>query len=173
MSNLSLEKRILYSTTFCTYREPKPNKIACKHMYSFGICDLDLCPLVQEYYANVVFLPEGITLVIKEPSEERVAGNWRKVELKITLDNESEIIELVKKEAAKINKKNMDALIERIHRIYERFRFLHERGKEIPIIEEQMEEVEEEVPEELEEEFEEELEEEEEGEGELNEQGDV
>lgn len=173
MSNIPLEKRILYSNIFCTHRETLPNKIACKHPYSFGTCDLDLCPIAQTNFANIVFLPEGITLVVKEPSKEKVAGEWRKIVLEINLDNEDEIIDLVKKETKNLTDKNMNALIERIHRIYERYRFLREKGIEIPILEEKLEEEEleeipeveaeeEEVTEEELEEYEEEYEEEEE-----------
>ena len=147
MVSLSLEKKILYSSVFCAYRRPTPRKIECRHEYSFGICDLDLCPLVQEHYANIIFLPEGITLVIKRPGE-KVAGDWVKIPLEITLDNEEKIIELIKREAKSISRKNMDALIERVHRIYKRYRFLKERGKEIPILEEKEEETEEELEEE-------------------------
>jgi len=154
MSNLPMEKRILYSNTFCTYREPKENKIICKHPYSFKLCDLDLCPLVQEYFANVVFLPEGITLVVKETSAEKIAGSWKKIPLKIDLDNEEEVIGIIKDQASKITNKNMEVLLERVHRIFERYRFLKEKGKKIPILEEEEEE---EVSEEFEEtEFEEE-----------------
>lgn len=140
MSNLSLEKRILYSNAFCKYREKLPNKLACRHPYSFGICDLDLCPIVQPRFANIVFLPEGITLVIKEPSTKKVAGEWKKYPLEITLDNEEEITNYVQDTAKDIPEKNMKVLLERLHRIYERYRFLKERDKEIPIIEEVLEE---------------------------------
>jgi len=102
----------------------------------------------------VVFLPEGITLVVKEPSTEKIAGSWKKIPLKIDLDNEEEVIGIIKDQASKITNKNMEVLLERIHRIFERYRFLKEKGKEIPILEEEEEE---EVSEEFEEtEFEEE-----------------
>ncbi len=141
MSMLPLDKKVLYSTTFCAYREFKENKILCQHKYSFGICDLDLCPLAQEYFANIVFLPEGITLVVKEPSDEKVAGEWRKIPLSLSsdLDNEDELIELIKREARGISEKNMKALIERLHRIFMRYQFLKDKGKELPIIQEEME----------------------------------
>ena len=161
MANLPLEKRILYTTIYCKYRHPQPNKIECRHPYSFRICDLNLCPIAQEYFANIVFLPEGITLVIKEPATNKVAGEWKKIPIEISpeLDNEDDIIELIKNEASKINEVNMRALLERVHRIFQRYRFLKEKGKEIPEIE--AKEVEEEWPEEeLEEEAEEEWEEE-------------
>ncbi len=154
MSALSLEKKILYSTTFCAYREFRGNKIACRHEFSFKICDLDLCPIALKYFANIVFLPEGITLVVKEPSEDKVAGEWKKIPLEIApdLDNEKELEDLIRKEANKINKKNMQVLLERLHRIFERYRFLKSKGKELPILQQKEMEIEsEEVPEVLEE----------------------
>lgn len=152
MSTLPLDKKVLYSTTFCAYREYKENKVLCHHPYSFKICDLDLCPIAQKYFANIVFLPEGIVLVVKEPSEEKVAGEWRKIPLTISsnLDNEYELIGLVKKEAKGINERNMKALIERLHRIFIRYRFLKEKGKELPIIQEEVKLEKEEVQEESE-----------------------
>jgi len=157
MSTLPLDKKVLYSTTFCAYREYSENKVLCQHAYSFKVCDLDLCPIAQEYFANIVFLPEGITLVVKEPSEEKVAGEWRKVPLTISpnLDNEEELIDLIKKEAKGINEKNMKALTERLHRILSRYRFLKEKGKELPIIQQEIRLEEEEVQEMAEEEFDE------------------
>jgi len=102
----------------------------------------------------VVFLPEGITLVVKETSAEKIAGSWKKIPLKIDLDNEEEVIGIIKDQASKITNKNMEVLLERVHRIFERYRFLKEKGKKIPILEEEEEE---EVSEEFEEtEFEEE-----------------
>ncbi|MHA1589217.1 MAG: hypothetical protein ACTSVA_01250 [Candidatus Njordarchaeales archaeon] len=140
MSTLPLYKRILYSTAFCAYRYPTPRKIECRHPFSFRVCDLDLCPIVQENFANVVFQEEGIVLLVKRLSKEKVAGEWRRVPLKITLDNEEEVLKVIEKEAEGVSSKNMQALKERIHRIYERYRFLKERGKEIPILEENEEE---------------------------------
>ena len=152
MASLPIYKRILYSTVFCAYKHPTPRKIECRHPFSFRICDLDLCPIVQEYFANVIFLPEGIFLVIKTPSENKAAGEWKRIPLKITLDNEEEVMSIIEKEAEGISDKNMEVLKERVHRIYERYRFLKEKGKEIPILEE-IEEIEEKVGEEEEEEY--------------------
>lgn len=152
MATLPLDKRVLYSTTFCTYREFSESKIICNHPYSFKICDLDLCPIAMNHFANIVFLPEGVTLVVKEPDENKIAGKWRKVRIDISanLDNEEEVIAVVRKEASKINEKNMKALIERIHRIFSRYQFLKEKGKELPILQEMLAEEETEVEEERE-----------------------
>ena len=76
---LTLEKKVLYATTFCKYRERLPYKIRCTHPWSYGICDLDLCPLVQPIFANVIFQEDGIYLVIKRPSKSKVAGEISRI----------------------------------------------------------------------------------------------
>jgi len=159
---LTLEKKVLYATTFCKYREKLPYKIRCTHPLGYGICDLDLCPLIQPIYANVIFQEDGIYLVIKRPSKSKVAGEISKIKLDINVeeDNEAETIEFIKGEVEGIPDKIFKALVERIHRIYERFRFLKSKGEKIPGIEKKIKErEEEELAEEVEFETEEEFEE--------------
>ena len=135
---LTLEKKILYSNTYCAYRETTKIGLKCRHVYSYGICDLDLCPIAQEYYANIIFQPDGIYLITKEPSEESIAGKWTKHKLEINLDNPEETIDMVKEKAKQINEKNMQALLERLDHIIQRYRFLQEKGKPIPVLEQEI-----------------------------------
>ena len=133
---LSLEKKILYSNTYCAYRDFKPIGVKCKHIYSFGICDLDLCPIIQEYYANIIFQPDGIYLFVKKPSEESIAGKWEKIKLDIDIEEPEKTLELIKQHTLEIPDKNKEALEKRFWNIVERYRFLKERGKPIPVLEE-------------------------------------
>ncbi|MGQ4891217.1 MAG: hypothetical protein ACP6IP_01895 [Candidatus Njordarchaeia archaeon] len=144
---LSLEKKILYSNTYCAYRETTKIGLRCRHIYSYGICDLDLCPIAQEYYANIIFQPDGIYLITKEPSEETIAGKWTKHKIEINLDNPEETINMVKEKAKQINEKNMKALLEKLEHIIQRYKFLQEKGKPIPAIEQEISLLEEEIEE--------------------------
>lgn len=112
------------------------NRILCRHPYSYGECDLDLCPIVNSYYANVIFQEDGIYLIVKKPSEDYIAGEWEKTKLEISpeLDNEEEVIKLALEKAEKTSEIIKRALQERIRRIYMRMRFLKEREKPIGIL---------------------------------------
>lgn len=134
MSNLSMEKRILYSNAYCAYREYKETGVLCKHPYSFKECDLNICPIVQERYANIIFQPDGIYLFVKEPSEDSIAGRWNKYKIELDLDNPREAINFVKEKASGINEYNMERLLERLNNIIERYKFLKEKGKSVPVI---------------------------------------
>lgn len=134
LSNLTLEKRVLYSNVYCAYREFTEKGVYCKHPYSFKTCDLDLCPIVQEKFANILFQADGIYLFVKKPSEDSIAGKWEKYKLEIDLDSPEETINFVKEKAKGINEKNMNALMERLNNIIERYKFLTSRGISVPII---------------------------------------
>lgn len=129
-------KKVLYANTFCAYRDKYQNRILCRHKYSYGYCDLDLCPILNERYANIIFQPEGVVLIVKEPSNEYIAGVWKKhiIEISQDLDDEEQIIETCLEKANGIPEKIKDALIMRIKHIYQRWRFLTEKGKPVPII---------------------------------------
>ncbi len=166
---LTMEKKMLYINTYCAYREETVDLgLKCKHIYSYKVCDLDICPIAQEYYANIIFQPDGIYLITKEPSDESIAGKWTKTKIEIDLDNPQSTIETVREKTKGINQKNMEALLNRLNNIIERYKFLKEKGKPVPILEEEVALLPEEEEEEVEEGLEalEEFEELEEGEGE-------
>ena len=83
---LSTEQRILYDNLYCAYKIKRESKIECRHPYSFRIHDLELCPIVQDYFANIIFQEDGIYLIIKKPSKDSVSGTWDKIFLDIKLD---------------------------------------------------------------------------------------
>ena len=147
-------KKMLYANTFCAYRDKYMNRTICRHKYSYGICDLDLCPIYNERYANIIFQPEGLVLVTKKPSNEYVAGVWETYKLEISpeLDNEEEIIDFCMEKTDGVPEKIKNVLIERLKRILKRWRFLKERGKRVGIIEKKEERPEISVEEALEEE---------------------
>ena len=144
-------KKVLYSNTFCAYRDKYQNRILCRHKYSYGICDLDLCPILNETYANIIFQPEGIILIIKKPSDEYIAGTWKKhtIEISPNLDDEEQIIKMCLEKTNGIPEKIRNALIVRIKHIYQRWKFLTEKGKPIPIIRKEETPTEEPITEEL------------------------
>ena len=112
------------------------NRVICRHIFGYGECDLDLCPIANTYFANVIFQNDGIYLVVKKPSENYVAGEWEKIKLEITpeLDNEESILQLASEKTENVPEKIRQALQERIRRIFARMRFLKERGKPIGIL---------------------------------------
>lgn len=129
--SLNLYQKFLYREVFCSYREKKENEIKCTHPYGFGKCNLDLGPIVQDQFANVVFKPEGIKLVIKEPTEGRMGGIWKEEELDIKVDeenNRNEIIEKIKGQTEGITEENKKALIQRINDIFQHYEFLIEKN---------------------------------------------
>lgn len=133
---LDLLSKTLYSNTFCAYRDKYMSRILCRHPCGYGECDLDLCPIVNNHFANVIFQDDGIYLVVKVPSEQYVAGVWEKTKLDISpeLTNEDDIIRLALEKAKDATNKIQNALQERIRRIYARMRFLKERGKPVAIL---------------------------------------
>ncbi len=134
---MELEKKVLYSNTYCAYRDKYMGRTICRHKYSYGVCDLDICPIVHERYANVIFQPNGLVLVVKRPSDQYVAGAWEIFEIEISpeLDNEEEVISFCLEKANGVPEKIKAALVERIRRIFRRWRFLRDRGKPIGILE--------------------------------------
>lgn len=154
--SLNLYQKFLYREVFCSYREKEGNEVKCTHPYSFGECDLELGPIVQEHFANIIFKPEGIKLVIKEPKKDRIGDVWKEEDLDLKIGEESnkeEIIEKVKEKTKDITKKNRKALIQRINDIFQRYEFLFENDNPPGILGEKREEK---APEEEEELFEEE-----------------
>lgn len=129
-------KKMLYSNTFCAYRDKYMNRTLCRHKYSYGICDLDLCPIINKHYANVIFQPEGLTLVVKYPSEEAIAGTWEKFILEVSpeLDNEDELIKFCMEKADGVPEKIKKHLELKIRNIFSRWRFLKSKGKKIGIL---------------------------------------
>jgi len=132
---LTLEQKILYSNTYCAYRDFKPTGVKCKNKYSYGVCDLDLCPIVQQHFANILFQQDGIYLFVKKPSEESIAGTWEKIKLEIDIDEPEKTLELIRNHTLEIPEKNKQALEERFWNIVNRYKFLKEKGKPILAIE--------------------------------------
>ncbi len=130
-------KRILYTNTFCAYRDKYMNRIICRHKYSYGICDLDLCPIFNDRYANIIFQEDGLVLVVKKPSDEYVAGVWErhKIEVSPELNNDEEIISFCMERIDGISEKIKEALIGKLRNILSRWRFLRARGKRVGILE--------------------------------------
>ncbi|MCR8433024.1 MAG: hypothetical protein NDP24_02160 [Crenarchaeota archaeon] len=133
---MDLSRKTLYSNTFCAYRDKYLNRTLCRHPCSYGECDLDLCPIVNDHFANVIFQEDGVYLVVKTPSEEYVAGTWEKTKLDISpeLTNEENVIRLALEKAKNTHEKIRMALQRRIRGIYARMRFLKERGKPVGIL---------------------------------------
>ncbi len=140
-------KKLLYANTFCAYRDKYMGRIICRHKYSYGVCDLDLCPIVNDYYANVVFQEEGIVLVVKRPSGDSVAGMWERYNIEISpeLDNEDDIIKFCMEKTNGVPEIIRKKLQEKIHALFERWRFLKSRGKKIGAIETEKKVAEEEI----------------------------
>ena len=136
---LSTEQRILYDNLYCAYKIKRESKIECRHPYSFRIHDLELCPIVQDYFANIIFQEDGIYLIIKKPSKDSVSGTWDKIFLDIKLDNKEEIKKIIEENLPKITNKNRIWLFNKLDNIYERFNFLKSRGREIAILEKPLE----------------------------------
>ncbi|NIQ07843.1 MAG: hypothetical protein GWO20_19630 [Candidatus Korarchaeota archaeon] len=128
---LTLYQKFLYRETLCTHRrESREARSKCKQPYGFGTCDLEICPVVQEHFANVIFDPEGIKLVIKEPREDRIGGAWKEEILDIKVgeeNNKEEVLETVQERTQSITDRNQEVLIQRIHDIYRRYEFLEKR----------------------------------------------
>lgn len=140
---MSLYKKFLYQESFCSYRQKDEEGIKCMHPYGFGVCDLELGPIVQDHFANVVFKPEGIQLIIKEPSEEMIGGSWKEEELEIQVgeeNNQEEIIEEIKAKTNGITEENRTALIERVNDIFKHYEFLRENNNLPGILQEEVEE---------------------------------
>lgn len=128
-----LYKLFLYRENFCAYRkESNKGKAYCKHPFGFDKCDLSIGPIVQEHFANVIFKPDGIKLVIKKPSESKIGGTWTEEELEIKADeqsNKEEIIDKIKGKTEKITERNKQMILQRVNDIYKRYEFLAEKGK--------------------------------------------
>ena len=138
VSNLPVEKRILYSTVYCAYREYRERGIRCHHPKSFGVCDLDVCPIVQIPFASIVFQHDGIYLMIKRPSDDSLVGEWEKIKLELNLDEPDETINFVEGHLEGLNEKNKEYVLRKLNNIIERYKFLKSKGKSIPIIEEEV-----------------------------------
>jgi len=137
VANLPIEKRILYSTVYCSYREYKEIGIRCHHPRSFGVCDLDVCPIIQIPFASIVFQYDGIYLMIKKPSDNNLIGEWEKVKIDLNLDNPEETIKFVESKLEGLTEKNKEYVLRKLNNIIERYIFLKAKGKSIPILEEE------------------------------------
>lgn len=128
---LTLYQKFLYRETLCTHRrESREARSKCRHPYGFGTCDLDVCPVVQEHFANIIFDLEGIKLVIKEPREDGIGGEWTEEILDIKVgeeNNKEEVLDVVQEKTQSITDRNREVLIQRIHDIYQRYEFLEKR----------------------------------------------
>ena len=130
-------KKMLYSNTFCAYRDKYMGRTICRHKYSYGICDLDLCPIVNDHFANIIFQDDGVILVIKHPSDNSIAGVWERFPIEISpeLDNEDEVIAFCMEKTGSVPDKIRERLKQKVHSIFERWRFLKSHGKKIGILE--------------------------------------
>lgn len=128
-----LYKLFLYRENFCAYRkESNKGKAYCKHPFGFDGCDLSIGPIVQEHFANVIFKPDGIKLVVKKPSESKIGGTWSEEELEIKVgeqNNKEKIIDKIKGKTEEVTEKNKQMLLHRVNDIYKRYEFLEEKGK--------------------------------------------
>lgn len=133
-----LYKLFLYRESFCAYRkETNKGKAYCKHPYGFEVCDLAVGPIVQDHFANVVFKPDGIKLVVKTPSDGKIGGTWTEEELEVQVgeqNNREELLEKIKEKTEKITARNEQLISQRVTDIYKRYEFLAEKGKLPPYL---------------------------------------
>ncbi len=131
-----LAKRILYSNFFCRWRDKTPKRIICRHPFSYWICDLDLCPIYQQYFANIVFLQDGVYLVIKRPGEF-IAGEWKRIPLEFDIEKTDELRKQIEDmiKDININDKMKKWLFMKFDHIVARWKFLIEHGIRVPYLE--------------------------------------
>lgn len=137
VNTLSLEysRKLLYSNTFCAYKDKYNDTIICRHQYGYGICDLDLCPIANNYFANIIFKEDGVYLVTKKPSEKYVAGEWELTRLEInSIDDYEKIRHQIIEKIDNMPEKIKHATLTKLDHIFQRWKFLLERKKGIGIL---------------------------------------